>query len=73
MMNIMSFLEEPADVARLCYLSAGWICHSTAPYCPKQWETWYGLRTVFLGHHKSYHEKWDIPFFKVCVDVKPYL
>lgn len=51
MMNIMSFLEEPADVARLCYLSAGWICHSTAPYCPKQWETWHGLRTVFLGHH----------------------
>lgn len=40
MMNIMSFLEEPRDVARLCNLSAGWICHSSAAFCPKQWEPW---------------------------------
>ena len=40
MMNIMSFLEEPKDVVRLCNLSAGWICHGTVPFCPKQWEAW---------------------------------
>lgn len=40
MISIMSFLEEPSDVARLCYFSAGWIRHASESFCPKQWETW---------------------------------
>jgi len=44
MISIMSFLEEPSDVARLCYFSAGWIRHASESFCPKQWETMYADR-----------------------------
>ncbi len=54
MISIMSFLEEPSDVARLCYFSAGWIRHASESFCPKQWETWFDFRSTGRSQHQTH-------------------
>lgn len=54
MMEIASFLEEPSDVANLCYYTARWLCHSSRPLCAKQWEKMYADRWPALYAAQNY-------------------
>ncbi|CAK9078009.1 unnamed protein product [Durusdinium trenchii] len=52
--NILGFLEEPADVARLCYFTSRCLRQSSAPLCGPQWEQMYIDRWPALYQAQKY-------------------